>query len=333
MATIKEVSALAGVSLATVSRVMNGSDRVKEVTKIRVRKAMEELGYTPNSAAQSLASNRSNTLGMVVSWLDGPFYGPVMSGVEEELRQFNKHVIIASGHGNAEQEREAVNYLKARQVDGLILLTECLDQAYLNQLSAEMPIYLINQHYEGLDSRNMFLDNEGGGYAATKYLIAQGHRDIVCAAGQEHKQDARERVMGYKRAMSEHGLAFTDQHIAHTVFDLAGGLAAMVVFDQRNVNFTAVTAGSDEMAVGIMEWARQQNRVIPDDLSVIGFDNQLLARYVSPRLTTIDFPAYDMAKACARMAVNEIYRKIKPNGVEFKTTLVVRDSVAPPKNV
>ena len=194
MSSIYEVSKLAGVSLATVSRVINNSDRVRETTKEKVRAAMAELGYTPNSAAQSLAGNRSNTLGMVVSWLDGPFYGPVMSGVEEELRKFNKHVIIASGHGDPEQERDAVSYLKARQVDGLILLTECLDQGYLNELSNELPIYLINQHYDGLDTRNMWLDNELGGYEATKHLIAKGHTNIVCAAGQAHKQDARERV-------------------------------------------------------------------------------------------------------------------------------------------
>ncbi len=331
MPTIKEVSALAGVSLATVSRVMNGSDRVKEETKARVRRAMEELGYTPNSAAQSLASNRSNTLGMVVSWLDGPFYGPVMSGVEEELRRYNKHVIIASGHGDAEQERDAVNYLKARQVDGLILLTECLDQDYLNKLSDELPIYLINQHYDGLDKRNMFLDNEGGGYAATKYLIEQGHTKIVCAAGQAHKQDARERVMGYRRAMEEHGIPYTEDYIEHTVFDLPGGLAAMHLFEQKGIEFTAVTAGSDEMAIGVLEWAKQHQLSVPDDVSVIGFDNQLVANYVSPRLTTMDFPAYDMAKACARMAVHEIYHKKEPNGFEFKPTLVVRNSVAPPK--
>jgi LacI family transcriptional regulator len=327
MSTIKEVSELAGVSLATVSRVMNGSDRVKESTKVKVREAMEALGYQPNSAAQSLASNRTNTIGMVVAWLDGPFYGPVMSGVEEELRKYNKHVIIAAGHGTPEQEQEAVNYLKARQVDGLILLTESLDKEYLNGLSEQLPIYLINQHHDGLESRNMWLDNEGGGYAATRHLIEQGHTDIVCISGQRFKQDARERVLGYKRAMKEFGLKFTAKNIVHSIFDIGGGLKAMEQLETNGVKFTAVAAGSDEMAIGVYEWAEQKGLRVPDQLSVIGFDNQSVANYVSPKLTTMDYPAYEMAKACARMAVDEIYNKKQPHGLEFKPSLVVRQSV------
>lgn len=332
MSTIKEVSELAGVSLATVSRVMNGSDRVRSETKAKVKAAMESLGYTPNSAAQSLAGNRSNTLGMVVSWLDGPFYGPVMSGVEEELRRHNRHVIIASGHGDAAQERDAVNYLKARNVDGLILLTEGLHEEELTELSKELPIYLINQHFEGLDNRNMWLDNEYGGYAATRFLIEQGHTKIVCAAGQQYKQDARDRVEGFKRAMKEAGLAFTSKHICHTVFDLQGGLTAMKSFEEQALEFTAVFAGSDEMAIGVLDWARGKNLSVPEDLSVIGFDNQMMAHFINPKLTTIDFPAYDMAKASARSAIQEIYHKQKPTGLKFTPSLVIRETVKPPKS-
>lgn len=330
MPTIKEVSELAGVSLATVSRVMNGSDRVKAETRVRVKAAMEELGYTPNSAAQSLAGNRSNTLGMVVSWLDGPFYGPVMSGVEEELRRHNRHVIIAAGHGDIDQEREVINYLKARRVDGLILLTEGLREEDLLALGNELPIYLINQHFEKLEDRNMWLDNEYGGYAATRYLIEQGHERIVCAAGQKFKQDARDRVAGYKRAMKEAGLPYSSKHICHTVFDLQGGLTAMRSFDEEQLDFTAVFAGSDEMAIGALDWARAKGLNVPKDLSVIGFDNQMMAQYVSPKLTTIDFPAFDMAKACARSAIQEIYHKQKASGLKFTPSLVIRDTVAPP---
>ena len=125
--SILEVSKLAGVSPATVSRVTNRAALVKQSTREKVLAAMEELAYRPNKAAQSLSSKRSNTLGMIVSHLDGPFYGPVMSGVEETLRKFNKHMIIASGFGNELEEKEAVEFLMSRQVDGLILLTEGLD--------------------------------------------------------------------------------------------------------------------------------------------------------------------------------------------------------------
>jgi len=327
MSTIKEVSELAGVSQATVSRVMNGSDRVTDATCKKVRAAMEELGYQPNSAAQSLASSRSNSIGMVVSWLDGPFYGPVMSGVEEELRAKGKHLIIASGHGRVDQETDAIKYLSSRQVDGLILLTECIDADYLKKLNLKIPIYLINQHIDGLENRNMWLDNEGGSYQATKYLIEQGHTQIVYAGGQPYKQDANERVEGFIRAMNEANLPIDPRAITRTIFEFRGGIQAMEQFDESGVPFTAVIAGCDEMAVGIFEWAAQKDIKIPNELSVMGFDNVLMANYIRPRLTTMDFPAYEMAKASARMAFEEIYNKKPPHGVEFKPSLVIRDSV------
>lgn len=327
MTTIKEVSELAGVSQATVSRVMNSSERVADATRRKVKAAMLELGYQPNSAAQSLASNRSNTIGMVVASLDGPFYGPVMSGVEEELRGRNKHLIIASGHGQAQQEQEAISFLSSRQVDGLILLTESVDAEYLKGLNARIPIYLINQHIDGLESRNMWLDNEGGCYAATQYLISMGHSQIVCAGGQSYKQDANERVSGFIKAMTEAGLAVSEGSIVRTVFEFSGGLHAMQQFTASGLPFTAVVAGNDEMAIGIYEWAAQHKIRIPEDLSVIGFDDVLMANYVKPRLTTMNFPAYEMARTSARMALDEVYAKRPPKGMEFKPNLVIRDSV------
>ncbi|MDN3647908.1 LacI family DNA-binding transcriptional regulator [Reinekea marina] len=327
MVTIKEVAELAGVSQATVSRVMNGSDRVSDQTRQKVKSAMTTLGYQPNSAAQSLASSRSNTLGMVVASLDGPFYGPMMSGIEEELRLFNKHVIIASGHGTEEGEKEAIQYLSNRQVDGLILLTECLNAEYLFDLNNKIPIYLINQHIDGLEKRNMWLDNKGGTYTATRYLIDKGHQKIVYVGGQTHKQDANERVEGFVAAMTDANLAIPDGAISRTLFEVEGGQKGIEMIHQQGIPFTAVVAGSDEMAIGVYEWASNQGLSVPEDISVIGFDDVNLASYIRPRLTTMNFPAYQMARTCARMAVDELYNKLQPHGMEFKPNLVVRGSV------
>ena len=326
--SILEVSKLAGVSPATVSRVTNRAALVKQSTREKVLAAMEELAYRPNKAAQSLSSKRSNTLGMIVSHLDGPFYGPVMSGVEETLRKFNKHMIIASGFGKELEEKEAVEFLMSRQVDGHILLTEGLDSEYLQDLSKKIPIYLINQHVDGLENRNMWLDNNDGGYKATRYLIDQGHTEIFCIGGQDYKQDANERVEGYQWAMKEAGLTVTDKHIVRTNFEVEGGIDGMQKVWDSGLPYTAVVAGNDEAAFGIYKWAERNNRSIPNDFSVIGFDDILMANYVSPRLTSMHFPKFEMAKACAMMAYQEIYNKKAPGGVKFKTTIVARDSVA-----
>ncbi len=326
-ASILEVSSLAGVSPATVSRVTSNAAPVRETTRKKVLAAMKELGYQPNSAAQSLSSKRSNTLGMIVSHLDGPFYGPVMSGVEETLRKLNKHVIIASGFAEEQAEKEAVDFLMARQVDGLILLTEGLDSEYLKDLEKRIPIYLINQHVDGLEIRNMYLDNDDGVYQATRHLIVQGHKDIIYIAGQEYKQDANERVAGFKRAMREAGLTVTGKQIVHTSFEVEGGIKGMQHMVDSGTAFTAVVAGNDEAAFGVYEWAARHGYSIPKDFSVIGFDDILMSNYVSPRLSTMHFPKYDMAKACATMAYQEIYNKKLPEGIKFKTDLVIRDSV------
>lgn len=329
MPTIKEVSELAQVSQATVSRVMNGSDRVTESTKRRVMEAMKSLGYRPNSAAQSLASNRSNAIGMVVSQLDGPFYGPMMAGVEDTLRQARKHLIVAAGHGEAAAENEAIEFLINRQVDGLILLVERLDADYLLPLNERVPTFLINHHIDGLRNQSVWIDNLNGGYRATRYLIEQGHSRIACITGQTWKQDAIDRLEGYKNAMNEAGLPIDDRWIVNSYFEVPGGIEAFDTLQDRKVDCTAVFATNDELAFGVMEAASEAGIHVPDDLSVIGFDDVLTATYVKPKLSTMHFPMFDMASSAARMALQWIYQKRPPAELAFKPTLVERQSVKP----
>jgi LacI family transcriptional regulator len=325
--SILEVAKLAGVSPSTVSRVTNNKAIVKEATRIKVEAAMQKLGYTPNSAAQSLSSKRTNTIGMVVAMLDGPFYGPMISGVESALRNKGKHLLIASGSGSAEGEEEAVEFLLNRQVDGLILLTDWLDKRYLKELEKRVPFYMINQHHDTLSHRVMWLDDVEGAYSATKYLISKGHTKIACISGQEFKTDANDRVLGYKKALKEANIPVIDDLIVRTSFEVSGGLNGMDQLKENNVDFTAVFAGNDESAIGILTWANEHNISVPDQLSVIGFDDILISQHVTPPLTTMRAPNFEMAKTCADMAFNEIYRKAEPSGGKFVTTLIERKSV------
>ena len=326
---ILEVAKLAGVSPSTVSRVTSGNAVVKPETRQRVQEAMDKLGYKPNSAAQSLSSKRSNTIGMVVAGLDGPFYGPMIAGVESALRNRGKHLLIASGSGNTSSEVEAVEFLLSRQVDGLILLTEWLEQRYVTDLAARIPVYMINQYYHGMDNRVMLLDDVDGGYQATRYLLEQGHREIACISAQEFKQDANDRVKGYKKALREAGIPVLDDLIARTSFEVQGGIEGMQQLADRGATFTAVVVGNDESALGVYSWAKDHGIRIPEDLSVIGYDDILLGRFLTPPLTTMHAPNFEMAKRAADSAFNEIYRKGSPLGGSFKTTLIERESVAP----
>lgn len=325
---ILEVAKLAGVSASTVSRVTSGNAVVKPETRKRVEEAMQKLGYKPNSAAQSLSSKRSNTIGMVVAGLDGPFYGPMIAGVESALRERGKHLLIASGSGDTNSEVDAIEFLLSRQVDGLILLTEWLEQRYVADLAARIPVYMINQYYQGMDNRVMLLDDVDGGYRATKYLLDKGHREIACISAQEFKHDANDRVSGYKAALREAGIPVLDDLIARTSFEVQGGIEGMELLAERGARFTAVVVGNDESALGVYSWAKDRGLRIPEDLSVIGYDDILLARFLTPPLTTMHAPNFEMAKRAADSAFNEIYRKGSPLGGSFKTTLIERDSVA-----
>ena len=327
MPTIKEVSELAGVSQATVSRVMNGSDRVTDATRKRVESAMQRLGYRPNSAAQSLASNRTNAIGMVVSELQGPFYGPMMAGVEDVLRRARKHLIIASGHGEEERERDAIEFLINRQVDGLILLVERIEDAELLSLNERVPVFLINHQVNQLHQRTTWLNNELGGYRATRYLIERGHQRIACVTGQMWKQDAQERYQGYRRAMHEAGLTVADDWVIHSFFEFEGGYQAFEPLQQRQLDCTAIFASNDEMAFGVLEAADNHNVAVPDQLSVIGFDNIYTANYVKPKLTTMNFPMYEMARSSAENALAAVYQKRPIQEVVFEPTLVERETV------
>lgn len=324
--SILEVAKLAGVSPSTVSRVTNNSSIVKVSTREKVQDAMKKLGYQPNSAAQSLSSKRSNTLGMVVAMLDGPFYGPMISGVESVLRAHGKHLIIASGSGTAVGEEEAVEFLLNRQVDGLILLTDGLGARYLEDLSKRLPIYMINQTVESLSERNVLLDDVDGGYKATRYLIERGHTEIACIGGQEFKHDANDRVKGYKLALREAGLAVLDDRIVRTSFEVQGGIDGMEKLKALGTKFTALVVGNDESALGVYAWATEHGINIPNDLSIVGYDDILMARYLNPPLTTMHAPNFEMAKACADAAFREIYCKVPPSGNTFKTVLVERSS-------
>jgi LacI family transcriptional regulator len=310
MATIYQVSELAGVSLATVSRVMNNNARVSDATRAKVLAAMEELGYRPNSIAQSLASSRSNSIGILVSELHGPFYGEMLSGIENECRRAAKHVIIAAGHSEEASEKDGIEFLISRNCDALILHVEAVSDDYLIKLaSGNLPIVLINRFIPQLADNCICLNNELGGYLATKNLLQQGHTQLAYISGPMWKSDAKDRFAGHLRAMAEFGLSFNRQLFAEGDFQDSSGSACMQQLLAKKLPFTALICGNDEMAAGAMEVAREHGLQVPQQLSIVGFDNLILARYIHPKLTTIDYPIGEMGRMAARWVLKHIYQQ------------------------
>ncbi|WP_105254346.1 LacI family DNA-binding transcriptional regulator [Pseudoalteromonas sp. T1lg75] len=334
MVTIYEVSKAAGVSLATVSRVMNGNVKVSDRTRQKVLKAMAELGYKPNSIAQSLASNRSNSVGLLVSALHGSFFGNMMSTVEDVLRKAGKHVVITAGHSDEQQEKNAIEFLLDRRCDALILHAEAVSDEYLLELSqCDVEVVLINRRIEQMAERCFYTDNELGGYLATKAAIDKGHRDIAYISGPLFKQDAKERLEGHKRALREANITFDPELMVEGGFHEEEGAQGYLQLTAVNKPFTALICANDEMASGAMTAARERGVRIPEQLSVVGFDDVLFARYLYPKLTTIDNPIQKMGNGAALWVLEHVYKdkKSRHHTNLFAPKLIVRDSLVAPE--
>lgn len=331
MATIYEVSALAGVSLSSVSRVLNDHEHVSEKTKVKVNAAVKELGYRPSSIARSLASSRTDCVGILVAELHGPFYGDMLTGIENELRSAGKHTIITAGHSDEKSEKDGIDFLVNRNCDALILLVDAVSDDFLIELSkGQMPFIVLNRYIAEIQNHCFYLDNIMGGYLATKHLLEQGHKSIAYISGPLIKQDATDRMLGHKKALAEYNIDFQENLLYEGDFLTKSGREGVTYLIDNKRKFTAIACANDEMASGAMKGARDYNLAIPEDCSFIGFDNVFFTEYLYPQLSTIHYPTKEMAKMSVQWILKNIYKKKTPT-IEnlFIPKLISRDSVKP----
>ncbi|MBT3133799.1 LacI family transcriptional regulator [Alteromonas sp. ALT199] len=327
MPTIYQVAERAGVSLSTVSRVLNGKASVNKVLKERVENAVIELNYRPNSVARSLANSRTDSIGVLVPELNAPFFGDLMQAVESTLRAADKHVIITVGRNCLETEKDAVEFLISRNCDALIMHAEALSDEYLLDINqSKLPVALVNRQIEGLPEACINLDNEKGGYLATRHLLELGHKDIAYLSGPLEKRDACMRLKGHKRALSEAGLPINSQLIFNGDYTEEDGKVGLLELMARDVPFTALVCANDWMASGAISCARDLGMSLPHDLSIVGFDDVVFAHHVFPRLTTVSNPIADMAEMSAKYILNKVYGQSNKVQLCFEPTLVVRES-------
>ncbi len=330
MVTIKQVSERAGVSSATVSRVINNADSVKEKTRALVLNAMEELGYRHNVIAAALASNKTHTVGYVVPELHGSFFGAMMAGSEKVLRQANKHMFVVTGHSDESLEKQEIEALLSRRCDALILHVEAVNDDYLIDLAnQDVPIVIVNRYIEAIGEKCISLDNVLGGYLATKHLIDCGHIEIAYAAGALFKADGVNRLTGHKKALEEAGIYYDENTMAEGNFQAYSGENCVETLLQRGVHFTAIACANDEMASGAINALRKHGKRVPEDVSVIGFDNVDFASYLTPKLTTVNYPVRDIGAMAARWILNQAYGNNKVSMKHIlKPHVIVRGTTA-----
>ena len=333
MVTILDVSRKAGVSTATVSRVLNHPDMVDEKTRDLVRLASEELGYRPNRIARDLARRSSQTIGVVVNNFASPYYGMMLDGVDEALAASGWNVIAETSRETAAGELRAIQSLMDRQCDAIVVHANSLEDEALTELFGKYPrLVLMNRLLEPFNNRCVHLDNELGGRIAAGHLIAKGHVHMAMIAGPETFHEVRARHRGFAGAIAEAGLALPDSRIVRADFSLEGGRGALAHLMQRDSGITAVFAHNDEMAVGATEEADRMGLSVPKDLSVIGFDDMTLARLARPALTTIGQPLRAIGAACGRLA-HALSREADTSKIQrvFDAELIERETVTEPR--
>ncbi|WP_394222171.1 LacI family DNA-binding transcriptional regulator [Alteromonas gracilis] len=327
MPTIYQVAERAGVSLSTVSRVLNGKASVNAALRERVEKAVKELNYRPSTVARSLANSRTDSVGVLVPELDTTFFSEIVQSLESIFRAENKHIIIAVGGKCTDSQKKAVDFLVSRNCDALIVHAQAVTDDYLKGISeSKLPIAFIDQHVESLPNASFNFDHEKGGYLATRHLLELGHQNIAYISGPAEFSESAIRVKGYKRALSEAGIPIEQPLIFNGDNAEDGGKAGLLELLSQDLPFTAIVCANDLMASGVISCARELGMSLPQDLSIVGGDNAAFAQHVFPRLTTIDMPTAKLAEMAAKYVLNRVYAQ--NNDVEFalEPSIVPRDS-------
>lgn len=333
--TIRDVARVAGVSVATVSRALNHSSLVSPQTRVAVMQAVAELGYRPNANAQALATQNSETIGVVVMDVSDPFFGALVKAVDLVAQQHNKYLLIGNSYHQADKERHAIEVLLRQRCNALIVHSKSLsDHELIGFLESTPGMVLINRTIPGYAHRCVCLDNISGAVMATRMLLHQGHERIGYLASSHDIEDNDMRRAGWLQALTEQGIVAPDHWVGKGSPDMQGGEAAMVELLGRNLQLTAIFTYNDSMAAGALTALKDNGIVVPYQISVIGFDDIPMARYTDPQLTTIRYPVVSMARLATELALQGASGCEDPSATYcFMPTLVRRHSVAVRQNL
>ncbi|WP_269533656.1 LacI family DNA-binding transcriptional regulator [Chitinimonas sp. BJYL2] len=325
--TLGMVAQASGVSPSTVSRILNGTAVVSPEKRAAVDKAIAELGYVPNPIARGLAGGRTMSIGVVTQFIDSPFYGVALRGIEETLGAAGYSALFVSGHWKVAVEQRCIDTLLSRRVDGMIILSGRMGDNALRTLAKKLPTVVTGRSLKGPGLYAMDFDHREGARLATQHLIARGHRDIAHISGDPGHPDARERLAGYQDALAAAGIAFRPELVeAGDYQEDSGRLAAERLLASRR-NFTALFAANDQMAFGAAVSLHKAGLRIPQDVSLMGVDDLLLAAHMTPPLTTVHQASLELG-CMAAQAMLTLLAGNKPDLQLPAPRLVERDSVA-----
>lgn len=330
--SIKDIAKHTGFSTTTISLVLNGKGKkISKKTKDIIFEAAEKLNYRPNQLAISLVKKRTKTIGLIISDIRNLFFSNLAKGVEDECRENGWNLILCNSSDIHQRDLDNIQMLADKGVDGIIYgmsadsdakkAKKCLD--LMNKL--KMPFILIDRFIVNVDCCSVVVDHKCGGYLATKHLIELGHRRIACVTGPMTLSDSIYRLEGYKKALEEDNIEYDPSILFEGKYTWESGIAAVDYLMGKD--FTAIFAFNDMSAYGVYSRLKEYNLSVPDDISVVGYDNILFSEIIDPPLTTINQPIVEMGEEAARQLMNMIDNEtfISKN-ITFQPTLIIRKS-------
>jgi LacI family transcriptional regulator len=333
MTTIKDLAKAAGVSITTVSRALNGYSDVNEKTRSRIKKLAEELSYRPNALAQSLVLKKTNTIGVIMSEIKrsnakDAFAYEVLCGINDRASELNYDILLFSTNPNKQLKKTYADLCRERNVDGAILQGLKLSDSYLSEVvnQSGFPCVLIDIPVAGDWVGHVTSDNVNGAREAIHHLFELGHRNIALINGHDEASVSRERFSGYMLALQELGLSYDPSLVIDGRFSEEGAMEAVEQILLHHPNVTAIFCASDVMALGAMKALERVGRTVPDSMSIVGYDDIIIASYCSPNLTTVRQDKYDLGYQAAQLLIDMLEGRKVRHKVVLDNELVIRGS-------
>ncbi|MFC3210001.1 LacI family DNA-binding transcriptional regulator [Planomicrobium okeanokoites] len=328
MANIQQVAKHAGVSVATVSRVLNGQNTVSGKTKLKVEEAIKELNYEPSMLGRNLRNSESRIVLILIPTISNPFYLEIIKGIENIAISHNYNILLCETDSDPEKEDIYFDLVRKKMADGIISMDPAVNVETLKELAEKYAIIQCSEYGGGIGIPYVTIDNEEASYRAVKHLLQMGHKKIALMNTDEKFLYARERKMGYQRALEEQGIEMNENYIFYTKdLEFENGQQAMKKILNITDRPTAVFAVSDLLAIGALKEINSSGMNVPDDMAVVGFDKIDFSNMTNPTLTTVAQPMYKMGTTAAKMLIEKI-RGNKVDSVVLDFELVIRESTA-----
>ncbi|MEB3102938.1 catabolite control protein A [Ferviditalea candida] len=330
--TIYDVAREAGVSMATVSRVVNNNPNVKPQTRKKVFEAIERLGYRPNAVARGLASKKTTTVGVVIPDISNPIFSEVARGIEDIANMYHYNIILCNADKKKEKEIRVINTLLEKQVDGLLFMGGAITDEHIQAFkTATVPVVLCATTDESGTIPSVDIDHQAAAFDAVNLLIQYGHRSIGMISGTlQDPSNGNARYLGYKQALDKAGIPFNENYVRIGNYKYESGIEVTKYFLELPNRPTAIFVANDEMAIGTVHAIQDAGLKVPDDISVISVDNIRMASMVRPQLTTVAQPMYDIGAVSMRLLTKLMNKEsVDRSKVVLPHEVIIRESVAP----